>query len=201
MAVIGDLLFWSGRGRPDLSDILRHNLQHEVAAKVDRLPASDFETKTDEELTAHVTEECKAEPLGLRLGEADADVQNTQVTVRDYFHDTARVPGMRVTKIVPFDGEAVFFKATPNSWDTNPPRGEVRGQNLIVGMEVRESESEAAVQYIEQTLASVQEYIDRQQRQIEEHNQQLPGVAAKAIQRRRASLGKASDLAARLKGR
>jgi hypothetical protein len=200
MSVIGDLLFYSGRG-PGLSDVLRHNLEKEVPAKVDRIPASQFETQTDEELTAMIVEQAKAEPLSLRLDEADGDVTEKSVTVQDVFGGTATIPGLRVTKVVPFDGEEQFFKLQPNTWDMNPPRGEVRGHKLIVGMEVRESESESAVQYIEQTIARVQEHIGRQQGQIDEHNAQLPGVAAAAIQRRRGSLGKASDLAARLRGR
>ena len=200
MSVIGDLLFYSGRG-PGLSDVLRHNLEKEVPAKVDRIPASQFEAQTDEQLTAMIVEQAKAEPLSLRLDEADGDVTEKSVTVQDVFGGSAKIPGLRVTKVVPFDGEEQFFKLQPNTWDMNPPRGEVRGHKLIVGMEVRESESESAVQYIEQTIARVQEHIGRQQGQIDEHNAQLPGVAAAAIQRRRESLGKASDLAARLRGR
>lgn len=200
MSVFGNLLFFSGRG-PGLSDVLRHNLEKEVPAKVDRIPASQFDAQTDEELTATIVEQAKAEPLSLRLDEADGDVTEKSVRVQDVFGGTATIPGLRVTKVVPFDGEEQFFKLQPNTWDMNPPRGEVRGHKLIVGMDVRESESESAVQYIEQTIARVQEHIRRQQGQIDEHNAQLPGVAAASIQRRRASLGKASDLAARLRGR
>lgn len=200
MSVIGDILFYSGRG-PGLSDVLRHNLKKEVPAKVDRLPASDFASKSDEELTSAIVGQAKAEPLTLRLDEAAGDVTEKSVTVQSVFGDTVTIPGMRVTKVVPFDGEAQFFKLRPNTWDMNPPRGEVRGQKLILGMEIGESESESAVQYIEQTIARVQEHVGRQQGQIDEHNAQLPGVTAAAIQRRRASLGKASDLAARLRGR
>ena len=200
MSVVGDLLFYSGQG-PGLSDVLRYNLETEVPAKVDRLPASDFDSKSDEELAAAIVEHAKAQPLSLRLDEADGSVTEKAVTVQDVFSGTVTVPGLRVTKIVPFDGEAQFFKLQPNTWDMNPPRGEVRGNKLIVGMDIRESESEAAVQYIEQTLANVQKCIGRQAGQIDEYNAQLPRVAAAAIQRRRASLGKASDLAARLRGR
>jgi hypothetical protein len=199
MSVIGELLFWSGHGRADLSDVLRHNLQKEIPTKVDRLDASEFD-KTDDEITAQVVAESQAEPLVLKLDEADADVRNTKVTVQDHFHGAVDVDGLRVTKIVPFEGEAAFFNLTPSSWDTNPPRGEVRGQKLIVGMEVRESGGEEALQYIEQTLKRVQEHIDRQKGQLDEYNAQLPGAVKAAIQRRRASLGTASDLAARLRG-
>ena len=40
MAVIGEVLFWSGQSRPALSDILRHNLEKVVPSKVENLSAS-----------------------------------------------------------------------------------------------------------------------------------------------------------------
>lgn len=200
MAVIGELLFYSGRS-PGLSDVLRHNLENEVPAKVDRISVSEFDRRTDEELTAMIVEQAKAEPLKLRLEEADAEVTEKAVTAQDVFGGTANIPGLRVTKIVPFDGDADLFKMAPNTFDLNPPRGEVWGHKLVVGMEIPESESESALQYVEQTLTRVEEHIRRQQDQLDEHNSQLPGAALAAIQRRRASLGKASDLAARLRGR
>lgn len=200
MAVIGDPLFWSGQTRPALSDVLRHNLENEVSAKVERLSASQLEGNTDEALVTALVEECKAEPLALRLDEAEVDVKETSIDVQGHFGERARVPGLRATKIVPFNGEAHFFQMTPNTWGMNPPRGEVRGNKLIVGMEVRESESDLAIRHIDETLAAVQSQIDNQRGQIDEHNAQLPSAIASAIQRRRGSLGKASDLAARLRG-
>jgi uncharacterized coiled-coil protein SlyX len=200
MSVIGDLLFWSGRGA-DLGDHLRHALQNAVPAEVDRLPVSDFADKSDDEIVATLVERIKAEPIGLRLDEAEPDVVERNVEVRDVFGGTATVPGLRVAKVVPFDGEEGLFKLTPNQWDTNPPRGQVRGNTLTVGMEVRASEDEQAIQYIEQTLASVQVYIDRQKAQLDEYNQQLPAAVRSAVERRRGTLGRASSVADRLRGR
>lgn len=199
MAIIGKPLFSSGGG-PALSDVLRHNLAKEVPSKVERLPVSRLEGSSDEDLAAALFDECKAEPLVLKLEEAEVDVHETSIDVQDVFGGRATVPGLRATKTVPFDGEAQFFKLTPNTWGTNAPYGDVRGNKVTVGMEVRESESEAALQHIDQTLAQIQQQIERQQAQIDEHNAQLPAVIASALQRRRASRGKASDLAARLRG-
>ena len=200
MAVIGELLFWSGQRRRDLSDVLRHNLEKEVPSKADRLTAAQFEGTSDDALAVSLYEECKAEPIELNTADASVDVKEVQLRVRDVFGDDVTVQGLRAIKTVPFSGEAQFFNLTPSTYDVNPPRGEVRGNWLTIGMEVRESESEAAVRYIEESLASVRVCIDRQRSQIEEHNKQLPGVIAAALQRRRASSGKSADLAARLRG-
>jgi uncharacterized coiled-coil protein SlyX len=200
MSVIGDLLFWSGRGA-DLDTHLRHVLQNVVAAEVDRVPASDFSSKSDDEIVAALVEKLKGEPIELKREEAEPDVVEKSVYVQDVFGGTATVPGLRIAKIVPFAGEAGLFKLTPNQWDTNPPHGEVRGNNLIVGMEVRASDDEQAIQYIDQTLAKVQIYIDRQKAQLDAYNGQLPDVIRPTVERRRATLGKASSVADRLRGR
>lgn len=200
MSVIGDLLFWSGRGA-DLDTHLRHALQNAVPAEVDRLPASDFSSKSDDEIVAAVVEKLKGEPIELKLDQAEPDVVEKNVQVRDVFGGTATVPGLRVAKVVPFDGEAGLFKLTPNQWDTNPPHGEVRGDKLVVGMEVRASDDEQAIQYVDQTLEKVQVYIDRQKAQLDAYNEKLPDAIRPAVQRRRATLGKASSVADRLRGR
>jgi hypothetical protein len=137
----------------------------------------------------------------LRTAEATGDAKPIQVSVRDVFVGSATVSGLRVTQKIPFDGEAELFRLQPNTYDYNPPRGEVSGTTLILGMEVRETEAEQAIQYIEETRKTVQTWIDRQSGQLEQHNAALPEAAIAAVQRRRATLGKASDIASRLSGR
>lgn len=201
MSVIGDPLFWSGQG-PALSDTLRHALQKGIPAEVDKLPASDFANRTDDEIVAALVEKLKAEPIQLRLDEAEPDVTEKSIQVENVFRDRmVAVPGLRVAKAVPFDGEKDLFKFTPNEYDYSPPRGKVSGNKLMVGIEVRETEDEAAIRYIDDALATVQLYINRQRPQLEEYNEQLPAAVRAAVERRRATLGKASSVADRLRGR
>lgn len=198
MTPVGELLFWSPPGEPNLSDTLKHNLENEVPAAVDRIPPSDFTEYTDEELVASIADECGALPLQLRWDEAEAHVDETKLVVRDHILGTVTVPGLSVAKTVPFTGDEVYFKLKPDIPDTDPPQGEVQWPYLVVGIEVQESEVEAAVQYIEQTLASVEHCVRRQHDQIDAYHQQLPGVALAAIQRRRVSIRKAAELEDRL---
>jgi hypothetical protein len=50
--------------------------------------------------------------------------------------ETGRIKGLRVTKVIPFEGEAVLFNLQPSSSDLYPPRGVVQGTNLTLGMDV-----------------------------------------------------------------
>jgi hypothetical protein len=201
MGVIGELLFFSGFRRASLSDVLRHNLQQVVADAVERLPASDFGAKADAELAAAVAASCKVEPLQLQLEKAEGGAEPTQLTVQDrFFGGSATVQGLEITKSIPFAGDAELFELQPNQFDMNPPRGEVRGDRLVIGMTVRQQAAEEAIRYIEDTVRDVEKYIGWQADVIADHNAQLTGAALAAVQRRRATLSTASDIAKRLSG-
>jgi len=200
MAVIGELLFWSGMRRPALSDTLRHNLQTNVPKEVEKLSSSLLQEKSDEDLVAMIVTRCQANPLVLELAGATGSAQPQPITIRDVFGDQITVNGLRIIQSIPFRGDAALFELQPNTWDTSPPRGEVRGSKVVIGMEVAESRSEDAIRYIEETRADLQKYIDWQAPTIAEHNAAIPAAALAAIQRRRTILGKASDIASRLSG-
>ncbi len=200
MAVIGELLFYSGFRRATLSDALRHNLQNNVSAEVERLSDAVFQQKSDEELVAQIVERCKANPLVLQLDKAQGGAEPRRLDVQDVFGDRATVNGLRITKAIPFEGDAALFQLQPDTSDLSPPRGEVHGNRVLIGMDVRESESERAIRYIEETVADIQKYIAWQADAITQHNATVPGAALAAVQRRRATLGKASDIAKRLSG-
>jgi hypothetical protein len=201
MAVIGELLFWSGGRRATLSDALRHNLEENVPAEVEKLSGSLFQSKTDEELVATIVQRCRANPLVLKVDEAKGDAQPKRMSMRDLWGDDVTVDGLKITQAIPFDGDRTLFELQPNRFDMSPPRGEVRGNTVVIGMEVAQAQADNAVQYIEETRADIQKYIDWQAPTLAEHNAALAGAAAAAIQRRRATLGKASDIASRLSGR
>jgi hypothetical protein len=200
VAVLGELLFYSGFRRATLSDALRHNLETNVSAEVDKLRDSEFASKSDEELVAMIVERCKATPLELNLDAAKGDAQPTRLDVQDVFGDRATVDGFRITKAIPFEGDAVLFELQPNQFDMSPPRGEVRGNRVIVGMEVRGSATADAEGYINEQVADIQKYIGWQAEALAQHNAAVPGTARVAIKRRRANSDKASEIARRLSG-
>lgn len=199
MSVLGGTLFFKTNGA-SLSDVLRHNLEREVPNKVDQIPVSGFEKYTDDQLTERIVEKCGSEPLILKTEDAQGGAEPIKMNVRGHFGESVTVPGLRVTQSIPFEGEAQLFSLRPNSYSYNPPYGQVSGKNLIIGMEVRDGQEEEAIQHIASTRAAVQEWINKQASELEQHDKSLPAIAMAAIQRRRATLSKAADIASRLSG-
>ena len=112
----------------------------------------------------------------------------------------ARVPGLRATKTIPFRGEPQLWRMKTNPWGMNPPRGAVRSQTVTVGIEVPAAESEAARNYIEECVAKIPEYLDRQSAQIDQHNAGLRALVLPLIQQRRARLKEGDELRKKLQG-
>jgi hypothetical protein len=134
---------------------------------------------------------------------AKADVREQPVEARDIFglgRGTTQVPGLRATISIPFEGDPQLWHLRTNPWSTSPPRGEVRAQTLLIGIEVTAQSADEAKRYIDQTLGQIREHLQRQEAQIAQHNSTLKGHALPLVKARRARLGTAADLLKKLGG-
>ena len=202
MTVLGELLFYR-RDQVDLDHVLRHQVEL-LRQKVDTLPDAFFAQKTDEEIAAHVAKEATVEPLQVDFANAAAAVREVQVERRDdYGFDggrSARVPGLQATKTIRFKGDKALWHLRTNPYDMNPPHGEVRADTVVVGISVAAHAADEAARYIDQTLAKIPEYLQRQKVQIDAHNSGLAGHAMRWVTVRRGRLSQASDLLKKLGG-
>jgi hypothetical protein len=201
MAALGDLLFYR-RDQFGLDDELRRQVGL-LRGKVDALPDNLFSENTDEQIAQYIAKENALEPLSVDFAAAKANVQESQVEVQDQFgfnRGPIRVPGLLATKSVPFKGDPGLWRLRTNPFNMNPPRGEVRGNMLIIGIAVPAQQADEAARYIERTIAQVPEYLQRQEAQIAQHNASLAAASMQWIRARRQRLGSASDLLRKLGG-
>ena len=201
MAVIGELLFYR-RDQAGLDDVLRHQVGL-LRAKVDALPDKFFSEKSDHEIAEHVAREAAIQPLAVDFGAAKASVRETRVEVRDQFgfeRGPVHVAGLEATKTIPFTGDPDLWRLRTNPFNMNPPRGEIRSGKLIFGITVPAHQADEAARYIDDALAQLPEYLQRQEAQIAQHNASLAGHTMQWISMRRQRLGSASDLLKRLGG-
>lgn len=201
MAVLGDLLFYR-RDMVGLGDVLRHQID-QLRGKVDALPDKLFREKSDTEIAAHIAGEQAIAPLVADFDAATASVRETEVEVHDQFGFNSgpiRVAGLEATKSIPFTGDPELWRLHPNSWSSNPPRGDVRRDKLVIGMSVPAQQADRAAQYIEQTVTQLPDIIAQQKVLIDQHNASVAAQAMRWIQARRQRLGTASDLLKKLGG-
>jgi hypothetical protein len=201
MAALGNLLFWR-RDQVGLDDFLRHQVDL-LRGKVDVLPEKFFSEKTDAEIAAYVAKEEAIQPLTVDFSAAKPNVQETQVEVHDQFgfnRGPIRVPGLLATKSIPFKGDPGLWFLRTNPFTMNPPRGEVRGNNLVVGISVPTAQADEGARYIAQAIAQIPQYLQLQETQIAQHNGSLVQHAMQWIKARRQRLGSASDMLKKLGG-
>lgn len=162
MAALGELLFYR-RDQVGLDDVLRHQVEL-LRGKVDALPDELFSAKSDEEIAQHLAKESAVEPLSVDFAAAKPNVQEAQVEVHDQFgfnRGPIRVPGLLATKSIPFKGDAVLWRLRTNPYTMNPPRGDVRGNMLVIGISVPAQQADEAARYIERTIEQIPEYLTR----------------------------------------
>lgn len=200
MAVLGELLFYDRGGR-DLSAYLTSRSDN-VRAEVEKIDASNFATRSDADLAAAISAATALKPLQVAFDAATSNVEEATFEEPNQWerHRTVRVQGLRATKKIPFRGDRALWHLRPNPFDMNPPRGIVASKEITIGMEIRDSRSAEALDFIDSTINSIRVYLERQEKQISQHNAGLAKIALPLIESRRKRLGAASDLLNKLKG-
>jgi hypothetical protein len=199
VSVIGDLLFYNSNLH-SIDDAIRAQ-EPKLREMVDRVPDSVFAGETDEEIVARLVDEARFDPLIVDFEGAVPNVEETTLAVRDSFGwdgRTVQVPALRATKAIPFTGDAGIWKLIAGSWSSSPPRGEIRGNKLIVGMVVRTEQADEAKTYIDRTIAEIKEYVPRQKASIDAYNEGLPQRLRPLVGARRQRRSAAADLLGRL---
>jgi hypothetical protein len=202
MATVGEALFFGVKrhDRATLSDVLRHALTEEARRRVDAIREPDFSKKSNDEIVESVRAALAVEPLILLREQGKGDVTERDIHVESFRGGTVAVKGLQVVQRVPFTGDPALWELQPSQYDYSPPHGMVQGNDLIVGISVRENEKEAAIAHIKSTLDKVQIYIDRQTPDVMKFNEELSAAIVPHVVARRSTIESAKDLSGRLDG-
>jgi hypothetical protein len=200
MAVIGDLLFYGVAGGSPLDNVLRYNSTERVRQIIEALQQSEFDNKTDEALAVELSDKMKISPLKLNIEGARPSVKDIIVDVSNRFEyaHSGSVPGLEVSKTIPFSGDENLWRLQPNPFDLNPPRGTVHRGEVVIGISVPTSDVSSAEDYLLSTINKINEYLRRQEIQITEYNSNIEKVLLPYLKDRRSRVSVASDLLKRL---
>jgi hypothetical protein len=198
MAVLGGLLFVRGMQGPSLDDALRHHGSTFVHQLVDKLGPAEIASMADDALLEKVVAEVAIEPLALDLAAAKPSATEVQLEHVNAWRERVRVSGLRIAKAIPFSGDPQLWQLAPSTFDLNPPRGTIRGNAVVIGMEVPTEQNQQAVDYINETVSKIQTYIERQRPQIDTFNASLVAKVQSVLQARRQRLGAAADVLKKL---
>ena len=147
------------------------------------------------DLVDYFAQSAAIEPVELQRDGISADQAETSIDVRrlrDAYFDRGygprTVPGTRFSFFVPFEGEPALLGLKPNTWTSNPPRGAVRGRELILSFIAREPDGARIKAEFEAQLQSIESYLRHSTNMVREHNERVRKIATQAVQARRERL-------------
>lgn len=185
-----DLLFYGGQLSGALegqAEKLRRAVEAEPEANLMQADAEAWA----EALAHHYSADCPILKTDEAWQEPPADTTvDVSYDQRRYFSqensDFARkFPGYRVVVHFPFDGDRAVFTMRPNQFSTNPPRGRVGKNELLLTITFPQDQPRQIDPAAQEFLSNVQRYLGWARGEIETFNAQLKHQAMSAIAGRR----------------
>lgn len=186
-----ELLFC--RVNPDLRTVL-DGLSAKATKTIKALDKDQVALENEQALFTELERQFVVVPLSLHRGkmtrEGPREVNIELRSTRAYFHgeDHVVVRGMEVTFIVPFDGDPWLFQFRPSSWTTVFPEGVIAGQEYRLTVQDPEKNADRVKQNRDLQMRYVEEYIRRQEGQINTYNESIMSTMKNAVAQRRKEL-------------
>jgi len=186
---------------------LRETMENQISGisdKVEQINRDQFLSASEDHLHEYIYSESEIEPITLHEDktnfeqeEIKVDVSNDPMRGGNIFGHSGPllVPGIRVTVSIPFDGDPNLWFMQPNTFDCNPPRGNIKDNYFQMAFELPSDKDQAEIRTrYERTVEGVKRYLSFQDSQIKSHNQKLSSEIYDAIRARRERLKKHEGL-------
>ena len=178
----------------DLRDVLAGQEQA-MANEIGSLSEERILNTSPEKLCDYFVEKYRIEPLVIQRSGIQTDYGDAQVDVSRRFEYAVfdrgiptYVTGTRITFFVPFSGDQELFKCRPSTFSLNPPRGVVRGNELVFVYERTTQNVTNIGNEFERELQSVQQHLDRIADQVDQFNSTVRSKVSQGIGVRREKL-------------
>jgi hypothetical protein len=95
------------------------------------------------------------------------------------------IPGNKTVIAVPFEGDAEFFRVQPQSYNLNPPRGEVTGSEILLTFVRTDQNADAIKHEYQSTVNSIKQYLTWLSQSASQFNNQLEGLVRSQLKARK----------------
>jgi hypothetical protein len=169
-----------------------------VKKKVQSIPANVILNASEQDLIQAVIEEfrlhvpvIKDEEIYIaHAGEVQVDVSGDPMRRLSYGHNSGPiyVAGNKTVIAVPFDGDAAFFGVRPQSYTSNPPRGEIINGEILLTYIRTDQNAEAIKQEYLRTVNSIKQYLASLLQSATQFNSQLETLVTSEVRSRKTRL-------------
>lgn len=173
-------------------NVVEHQKQ-QVKKGVEGLDSNYLLNANEDELVKSLVDEYRLEVPVIKddeihvadYGEAKVDVSRDPNRL---IHDRSRpfyIPGSQTTIAVPFDGDAEFFRISPNTFNMSLPVGEIVGSEIHLSYTSAGQDSEAIKHEYQATVREIKQKLDWQRQTAEPFNNQLEALVREEIAQRK----------------
>lgn len=173
----------------------------ELAKEIDGIDCDRLLNTSVDDLCDYFEKKYIIEVPTLRPEDIVADQRETKIDVsgdpRRYFSNSGQpfyVNGTTVEISVPFEGDGESFKVQPTTYTMNPPRAEIKNNNLIIKIEGSDLTADQVRKEVSRTIAEIEEYLVTLRSNAQGLNCQIRSLARSAIKQRREKLLKDRNL-------
>ena len=178
----------------DLRDVLAGQ-EEAILKEIGSLKEDRVLNTSPEELYDYFVEKYRIDPPEINEAEIKVDYGDAQIDVSQRFEyavfDRSRptyVSGTRITFFVPFSGDPELFKFRPSTFSLNPPRGVVRGNELVFVYDRTTQDASNIGNEFDRERQSVQQHLSRIADQVEQFNSTIRSKVSQQIGARREKL-------------
>jgi hypothetical protein len=185
-----ELLFSQG----DIFSVIQGHTES-LKKKVQSIPANTLLNASEQDLIQAVVEEFRLNVPIIsdddihiaQAGETRVDVSHDPMSrfAYGYPSEPTYVPGNKTVIAVPFEGDAGFFRIQPQTFSTNPPRGEIKNDEILLTYVRTDQNAEALKQEYQRTVNSIKQYLTWLSPSATQFNGQLEGLVTSQLKARK----------------
>lgn len=179
-----------------------NNRQQRLENEVNGIDSRAIQQTPEEELVHALAARYKLAVPVLQEDNAYADYREIDVDVsrdpmRRFFFDEggpAHVKGTEITFFLPFKGNGGLFDIRPQTFTTNPPRGEIEGQEIRLTYQRTDTNAEAVKSDYQRTLGSIKQYLGWLETSVLDFNRKIGFLVQTLINERKRKLAATSGM-------
>lgn len=172
-----DLLFI---GKGNLRDFFEHR-KLELKREVEKLDSNYILTISEEDFCQYLITKYSLRPPEIHedkiyvYDQKEVDVDVSKDPMRAIFDRSKPfyIKGVQVTVAVPFEGDGELFQYQPSTFTFNPPRGEIRGQEIHLIYTAVDHDAEKLKQMYQRDLNEIKRYLEWVNRDVSNFNKEL----------------------------
>lgn len=179
--------------------------QAAIENEIDAYHADKLLNTSDDALIEYFQSKYTMEVPELQTEKIVADQREINIDVSQdgnrYIRDRSRpfhVAGTQIEVEVPFSGDGQFFRVQPTTFSMSPPRGEVRGNNLVISIQGTNLAGEQVKNQIDRTLAEIEGNLTNLRASAAAFNASITGRIQSRLSGRKDKLLKDRNLVASL---